>query len=430
MDAGGAYCAAFKLDHPDDGVGVARQLLQPFLLRLDAGGCRSDRKRVTSRSSNQVIITATASARGGRRQTSLPWMTGPYMGRKVKPLARRVELRRFLDVDRNRRPLRRRQVEGAQVLSLRRRRLVANQRVHERRQVLVQLSRVERNLADGGVDNAELIGTKLDLAALDLAHGTRDVLGDGARLGVWHQTTRSEDLAQRADPRHHVRRRDRGIKVRPAVRHPLDEVLSAHEVRACFLRLARAVTDCEDGNAHLLAGAVGQDDRPTHHLLRVSRIDAKADVRLYGGVELGYRGVLGERYRLLGGEPAVAVGRHCGLDLLGRLDVFLPVSLRHRYSMTSRPIDRAVPSIIFMAASVSNALRSLRLVSTMVRSCCRVTRPIFSRFGFGDPFSTPAARLSRFTVGGVLRTNVKDRSSKIVISAGTTSPAWAAVRSL
>src|SRR6266567_399690 len=66
----------------------------------------------------------------------------------------------------------------------------------------------------------------------------------------------------------------------------------------------------------------------------------------------------------------------------------------------------------------------------MVRICCLVTRPIFSRFGFGDPLSTPAARLSRFTVGGVLRTNVKERSSKIVISAGTTSPTWADVRSL
>jgi len=98
--------------------------------------------------------------------------------------------------------------------------------------------------------------------------------------------------------------------------------------------------------------------------------------------------------------------------------------------MTSSPIDRAVPSIIFMAASVSYALRSLRLVSTIWRICCRVTRPIFSRFGLGEPFSTPAARLSRFTVGGVLRTNVKLRSSKIVISAGTTSPTCACVRSL
>src|SRR6266446_5125878 len=393
-------------------------------------GFRRPRKCVTSMSSNQLIIAAASSDRGGRRRTSLPWMTGTYMARKVKRLARAVELCRFLDVDRNRRPLHRRQVEGAQVLSLRRRRLVADQRVDEGCEVLVQLVRVERNLADWCVDDAELVGAKLDLAPLDLTHGTRDVLGDGARFGVGHQTARSEDLAQRTDPRHHVRRRDCGIEVGPAVRYPLDEVLSAHEVRACFLRFARAITDCEDGDAYLLAGAVGQYDRPAHHLLRVSRIDAEADVRLYGGVELGYRGVFGERDRLLGGEPTVAVGRHRGLDLLGRLDVFLPVSLRHRYSMTSRPIDRAVPSIIFIAASVSYALRSLRLVSTMVRSCCRVTRPIFSRFGFGDPFSTPAARLSRFTVGGVLRTNVKDRSSKIVISAGTTSPAWAAVRSL
>src|SRR5260370_41751789 len=368
-------------------------------------GFRRPRKCVTSMSSNQLIIAAASSDRGGRRRTSLPWMTGPYMARKIKRLARRVELRRFLDVDRNRRPLRRRQVERAQVLSLRRRRLVADQRVHERRQVVVQLGRVERNLADGGVDDAELIGTNLDLAALNLAHGTRNVLGDGARLGVWHQTTRSEDLAQRADPRHHVRRRDRGIEVGPAVRYPLDEVLSAHEVRTCFLCFARAVTDCEDGDAYLLAGAVGQDDRPAHHLLRVSRIDAEADVRLYGGVVLGYRGVFGDRDRLLGGEPTVAVGRHRGLDLLRGLAVLLPLSLRHPYSITSTPLDRAVPSIIFIAASVSYAFTSLRLVSTMVRSCCRVTRPIFSRFGFDDTFSNPATCLISLTVGWDLLSN-------------------------
>jgi len=72
----------------------------------------------------------------------------------------------------------------------------------------------------------------------------------------------------------------------------------------------------------------------------------------------------------------------------------------------------------------------LRFVSTIARTCCLVTRPTFSRLGLADPFSIPAARLSRFTAGGVLSTNEKLRSSKIVISAGTTSPAWAAVRSL
>src|SRR5947208_12447289 len=39
------------------------------------GGLRSLMKRVTSRSSNHVIIRAASSGRGGRSRTSLPWMT-------------------------------------------------------------------------------------------------------------------------------------------------------------------------------------------------------------------------------------------------------------------------------------------------------------------------------------------------------------------
>src|SRR5260370_15935909 len=120
-------------------------------------------------SSNQLIIAAASSDRGGRRRTSLPWMTGPYMARKVKRLARGVELCRFLDVDRNRRPLRRRQVKGAQVLSLRRRRLVADQRVDEGCEVLVQLVPAERSIADCCLDDAELVAAKLDLPPLDVS---------------------------------------------------------------------------------------------------------------------------------------------------------------------------------------------------------------------------------------------------------------------
>src|SRR6267143_4863965 len=134
------------------------------------GGFRSPRKRVVSRSSNQPIMTSASSGLGGRRRTSFPWITGPYMARKCRQriphvwpqrclktaliphvwalrhlnrpgpgLARRMELRRFLYIHGDCRPLRRRQVEGPQVLALRRRGLVADQRVDQRRQVLVQL---------------------------------------------------------------------------------------------------------------------------------------------------------------------------------------------------------------------------------------------------------------------------------------------------
>src|SRR5438093_233535 len=155
---------------------------------------------------------------------------------------------------------------------------------------------------------------------------------------------------------------------------------------------------------------------------RGARILPQPDVSFNGGVEFGDRGVTDNLTGDLGLEAAVPVAPDSSLHLLGRFDVLLAALLRH-YSTTSRPIERAVPSIIFMAASVSYALRSLLFASTIWRTCDRVIRPTFSRFGFAEPFSTPAARLSSCTAGGVLRTNEKLRSSKIVISAGTTSPA-------
>src|SRR5205085_5925205 len=50
--------------------------------------------------------------------------------------------------------------------------------------------------------------------------------------------------------------------------------------------------------------------------------------------------------------------------------------------------------------------------------------PAFSLPGLVDPLGMPAAARMSTGVGGVLRMNVNDRSSKTVISAGTTVPRW------
>src|SRR6266849_4591037 len=118
---------------------------------------------------------------------------------------------------------------------------------------------------------------------------------------------------------------DFGLGIRP--RGP--RIFPSGPTRDIRSRLASPVADREDGHPNLLASAVGQDDRPADHLLGVPRIDAQPDVGFNSRIELGDRRVLGERYGLFRGEPAVAVGGDRGLDLLGRLDVFLPVSLRH-----------------------------------------------------------------------------------------------------
>src|SRR5580692_7803848 len=79
--------------------------------------------------------------------------------------------------------------------------------------------------------------------------------------------------------------------------------------------------------------------------------------------------------------------------------------------LTVRPIDRAVPSMIFSAASIVVALRSGILVWAISRTCAGVTEPTFVVSGSPLPLATPAAFLSSSAAGGVLVTNENERSS-------------------
>ena len=72
---------------------------------------------------------------------------------------------------------------------------------------------------------------------------------------------------------------------------------------------------------------------------------------------------------------------------------------------------KAVPSTIFIAASMSLALRSGIFVSAISFTWARVTLPTFSVCGVGDPFSTRAACRSITAAGGVFVMKVNDRSS-------------------
>src|SRR3954464_1704741 len=90
--------------------------------------------------------------------------------------------------------------------------------------------------------------------------------------------------------------------------------------------------------------------------------------------------------------------------------------------LTSTPMERAVPAMIFAAWSTSWALRSGSFLVAIARiwSCEMV--PTFSLCGSPDPFSMPAACLMSTAAGGVLTMKVKERSSKTVITTGTTVP--------
>ena len=80
------------------------------------------------------------------------------------------------------------------------------------------------------------------------------------------------------------------------------------------------------------------------------------------------------------------------------------------------PIDRAVPAMVRIAASMSVVLRSGIFVVAMSRSCFWEILPTFTLFGSFDPdpgffaVARPAAFLIRIGAGGVLVMKVNDRS--------------------
>ena len=86
---------------------------------------------------------------------------------------------------------------------------------------------------------------------------------------------------------------------------------------------------------------------------------------------------------------------------------------------TVMPIWRAVPAMIFSAASRSLALRSGILVSAMARTWALVSRATLVLCGSPEPFSTPAAARIRRAAGGVFVMKVNERTSKTEIYTGT-----------
>src|SRR3954464_7435930 len=298
---------------------------------------------------------------------------------------------------------RRRHHDGADVLALGRGRLGADQLLDHGLVVGQQVVVRERRLADGHVHDRRTVGAVLDLAGLGLLDGLADVHRDRADLRVRHLALRAEDAAEAADRRHHVGRRDRDVEVGPAILDARRQVLGADDVRAGLLGLAGLVALREDGDLDVLAEPVRQRDRAAQLLVRVADVQAGADVDLDGLVELRALDVLHQADGLVRGVLAVAV------HLLARGDVGLSVT--GHYATTSTPMERAVPAMILAAWSTSCALRSLSFFSAIARTCSLVIVPTLVRFGSPEPLSMPMAWRIRTAAGGVLVTNVNERSS-------------------
>jgi hypothetical protein len=139
------------------------------------------------------------------------------------------------------------------------------------------------------VDVARLVHPELHLTGLGLPNGAPDVEGHGAQLGVGHEATRAQHLAQAPDLAHEVGGGDGGVEVHEAALDLLHQVLGADHVGAGLPGFALLVALGEHRHAHALADAVREHHGPANHLIGVLGVDAQAEGQVHRLVELGAR---------------------------------------------------------------------------------------------------------------------------------------------
>ena len=142
-----------------------------------------------------------------------------------------------------------------------------------------------------------LIDAEFDLAALDIADGLAHIDGHGAGLGVGHQATWAEHLAERADLAHQIGGGDHGIEIGPAALDLLQHVVRTDVVGSRCTGLVGLLSIGEHQHTRGLAGAMRQVDGAAHHLVGLAGVDAQPHRDLNGRVELGRVGVLHQPHR-------------------------------------------------------------------------------------------------------------------------------------
>src|SRR6056297_660494 len=304
----------------------------------------------------------------------------------------------------------------AQVLALGRGRFGLDQLLYQRPQVALQRFDIEIGLANGRVHDAALVGPELNLAGLGVLDRLLDIGSDGPDLRVRHEAPGAQHLAELPYHAHGIRRRDADVEVDRTALDGFGQVVETDDIGAGGLRFFSVLALCEDGNAHILAGAVRKHGGSANDLVGLAWIHAESNRHINAFGELYLAQLLEQAQSLF---ESVLLAR---LDLLANSTVSL--RLRNHYSAPStvRPILRALPAIVRTAASMSAAVRSGSFILTISSSWARVTEPTFFVFGSPLPFAILAALRSRTAAGGVLVMNVKLRSEYTVITTGVGRP--------
>src|SRR5262249_48367314 len=244
--------------------------------------------------------------------------------------------------------------------------------------VLDQLVLRERGLANTGLPVSRFPNADLDRPAFGALYRIGDVHCHRANLRVRHDATWTKHLAQTADEWHQIRSCDATVEVNLSLADLLDQILRADYIGAGRFGLIGLGAAREHADAQGAARSVGQGDDAAHHLVRMCWIDPEIHGNLDRLVELRLGPFFHQFDRFRDRIRLLAIDA-----LTNGLRAF---SDCHRcYSVTVRPIERAGPSIIFIAASTPSQFKSFIFCSAISRTCFLLTWPTASQPGVFEP---------------------------------------------
>src|SRR5690554_276931 len=167
------------------------------------------------------------------------------------------------------------------------------------------------------MDDASLVGTVLNLTSLGVLDGGNDVRSYRTHFGVRHQAARAEDLTQRTDDTHGVRRCDDDVEIDLSSLDAVSQVIQANDVGTGGLGGFSFLALGEHSNANRLTRTCWQHDRATNQLVGLLGVDAQLHGYVDGLIEFGRGGVfdqsqgLGDRVELV----AIDLGGNSGRTL-------------------------------------------------------------------------------------------------------------------
>ena len=171
--------------------------------------------------------------------------------------------------------------------ALGRRGTAADDRFDDGAAIGLDVFRREGELAAGDVQVGGLVELELNATGFAFLDRLGGVVGDGAGLGIRHQTARPEHAAQLADFGHRFRRRHGDIEILEAFGDFLDQVFKADKFRTGGLGGFGGGALGEHQHADVLARTGGERDGAAHHLVALLRIDAQLEGEIDRLVALG-----------------------------------------------------------------------------------------------------------------------------------------------